>query len=160
MKTLRSICRGANLVIWVICLLTGLLTVSQPIKAQCTIVYQSQDLMNGPDSTSEVSAVESRGALSKYLIVRYVHNRRKLVPKKAVWGYIDKYRNIWRSYDKELFLVIKCSGGWIEYVIDRPVKTKLTASYKAVMYSRTLDSKIESNWSKAMADAPFGFIVR
>ena len=139
MKTLWNIFQKG---LAIACLLAEL-SVSQPIKAQCTIIYQSQDLTNGPD-----------------LIVRYEHDKRKLVSKKSVWGYIDKYRNIWRSYDKELFLVVKCDGGWIEYLIDRPVKARLTASYKAVMYSRTLDSKIDSNWSKAMSDAPFGFIVR
>ncbi|GAB4038141.1 hypothetical protein GCM10028774_35430 [Spirosoma jeollabukense] len=112
------------------------------------------------DTLDQITSIESRGAMSKYLIVRYAHSKRKLIPKNSIWGFIDSRKAVWRSYEKELFLVIKNNGGWVEYAVNRPVRTRLTAMHGAIMYSRTLDSRIRSNWSDAMADVPKGYIVR
>ncbi|CAN5284325.1 hypothetical protein BH09BAC4_BH09BAC4_26270 [soil metagenome] len=137
----------------------------QLTNAQCRLLYHSQDLIITPDqdvvpdTTDQITSIESRGALSKYLIVHYAHSRRKLIAKTSIWGYVDSRNAVWRSYEKELFLVIKNNGGWIEYAVNRPVRTRLTAMHGAIMYSRTLDSDIKSNWADAMADVPKGYIV-
>lgn len=137
----------------------------QLANAQCKLLYHSQDLPVTPDqdvvpdTTDQITSIESRGTLSKYLIVHYAHSRRKLIPKNSIWGYVDNRKAIWRSYEKELFLVIKNNGGWVEYAVNRPVRTRLTAMHGAIMYSRTLDSDIKSNWADAMADVPKGYIV-
>jgi hypothetical protein len=148
-------------------LLQGILY-NQLANAQCRILYRSQDLLNipdqnkviTPDTSNPITDIESRGVLSKYLVVRYAHARRKLMPKKSIWGFVDSHQAVWRSYHKELFLVLKYNGGWVEYAIERPVRTRLTALYWAVMYSRTLDSKIKSTWTDAMKDVPAGYIAR
>ncbi|WP_461114841.1 hypothetical protein [Spirosoma jeollabukense] len=138
----------------------------QLASAQCRILYHSQDIAVTPvqdvmaDTLDQITSIESRGAMSKYLIVRYAHSKRKLIPKNSIWGFIDSRKAVWRSYEKELFLVIKNNGGWVEYAVNRPVRTRLTAMHGAIMYSRTLDSRIRSNWSDAMADVPKGYIVR
>lgn len=144
-----------------------ILSAMHPVAAQYRILYRSQDLTTRSDqdtviysdTTDRITAIESRGILSKYLIVRYAHSKRKLIAKNAIWGFIDPRGAIWRSFEKELFLVIKYNGGWVEYVIERPVRIRLTPTYGAIMYSRTLDSKIRLVWSDAMADAPLGYIV-
>ncbi|MFD2936352.1 hypothetical protein [Spirosoma flavum] len=139
---------------------------SQPIYAQWRLLFRSQDiqqtlnLMTLTDSANSIMAIESRGVLSKYLIVRYSRSKRKLVAKDSIWGFVDGNGAIWRCYEKELFLVINSNRGWVNYAINRPVGTRLTAMYGARMYSRTLDSKIKSNWSEAMADIPQGYILR
>lgn len=148
-------------------LLVGVLTMQQA-SAQCKLIYRSQeltvradpDLVAKPDTGNQIVSIESRGVLSKYLVVHYEHLQRALVPKDEVWGYVDDQHTAWRSYHKELFRVIKYNGGWVEYVINRPVGTRLTPTYYAVMYSRTLDSPIRANWSQAMADVPLGHIIR
>ncbi|MVM32084.1 hypothetical protein GO755_18690 [Spirosoma sp. HMF4905] len=148
-------------------LLAGLLKIQQA-NAQCKIIYRSQDLtvrtdqdlVARPDTGNHITSIESRGILSKYLVVHYEHTKRALIPKKEIWGYIDSQKTAWRSYQKELFRVIKYNEGWVEYVINRPVGTRLTPTYNAVMYSRTLDSPIRTNWSQAMADVPLGHIIR
>lgn len=98
--------------------------------------------------------------MSKYLIVRHYNRKRELVPKSAVWGYVDNENGVWRSYDRELYRIIYYNGGWVEYSINRMVSARSFALYKAVMYSRNLDSKIKASWLQAMADAPPGHIVR
>lgn len=145
----------------------GLLS-GQQVDAQCRILYRSQDLTIKPDqnraivadTANQIIAVESRGALSKYLIVRYAHAKRKLLLKNSIWGFVDSHQAVWRSYNKELFLVLKYNSSWIEYAIERPVGTRLSVTYPAVMYSRTLDSKIKSTWGDAMKDIPPGYIIR
>ncbi len=140
--------------------------VSQPIQAQWRLLFRSQDIRQTPDATTltdtlnSITAIESRGVLSKYLIVRYRHSRRRLIAKDSVWGFVDGYGTIWRSYEKELFVVTDFNGGWVQYAINRPVRTRLSAMYWAPMYSRTLDSKIKSSWSEAMADVPAGHMLR
>lgn len=148
-------------------LLVGLLNVQQ-VSAQCKLIYRSQELtarvnqdaLIRSDTSDQITAIESRGVLSKYLVVHYEHIQRALVPKKEVWGYIDNKNTAWRSYQKELFQVVKYNGGWVEYVINRPVGTRLTPTYYAVMYSRTLDSPIRANWAQAMSDVPLGHVAR
>ncbi|GAB4043255.1 hypothetical protein [Spirosoma litoris] len=142
-------------------LLLGLLY-SQQTDAQYRILYRSQDLSirpDLPDTADQITAIESRGALSKYLIVRYAHAKRQLLLKSSIWGFIDSRQAVWRSYKKELFLLLKYNNNWVEYAIERPIATRLSAMYPAIMYSRTLDSKIKSNWGDAMKDVPPGFVV-
>lgn len=133
------------------------------VSAQWRLLQHSQDMYRQqvvPDSANQITAIDSRGVLSKYLVVHFAHAKRQLVAKKAVWGFIDGQGATWRSYQKELFLVLRYNGGWVEYAVNRPVRTRLTATYAATMYSRTLDSKITSSWTKAMADSPPGHISR
>ncbi|GAB4017517.1 hypothetical protein GCM10028808_49110 [Spirosoma migulaei] len=135
----------------------------KPVSAQWRLLYHSQDINKQQDTshtTNQITSIESRGVLSKYLVVQYAQIKRKLIAKKSVWGLVDGQGAIWRSYQKELFLVLRYNGGWVEYVVNRPVRTRLTATYAASMYSRTLDSKITSSWTKAMEEIPPGHISR
>lgn len=141
-------------------LLWLLLGGTQVACAQWRLLYRSEDLAIQPDSVSDISSIESRGTMSKYLIVRHYNRKRELVPKSAVWGYVDNENGVWRSYDRELYRIIYYNGGWVEYSINRMVSARSFALYKAVMYSRNLDSKIKASWLQAMADAPPGHIVR
>ncbi|OJW70908.1 MAG: hypothetical protein BGO59_32295 [Spirosoma sp. 48-14] len=144
-------------------MLVGSWLISQPIHAQWRLLFQSQDIYqpsNRATPSDTITAIESRGVLSKYLIIRYRHSRRRLMAKDSVWGFVDGYGTIWRSYEKELFVLVDFNGGWVNYAINRPVRTRLSAMYWAPMYSRTLDSKIKSSWSEAMADIPAGHILR
>jgi len=140
----------------------------QWVDAQCRILYRSQEFplksdQNTaiiPDTAGQITAIESRGVLSNYLVVHYAHAKRKLLLKNSIWGFIDSRQAVWRSYHKELFLVLRYNTSWVEYAIERPVGTRLSATYPAVMYSRTLDSKIKSTWGDAMKDVPPGYIIR
>lgn len=141
---------------------------SQQINAQCKLIYHSKDLSINSyqsettvvDTAAQITAVESRGVLSNYLILRYGQSRRKLILKNSIWGFIDSHQAIWRSYQKELFLVRTYNTNWVEYIIQRPIGTRLTAVHEEVMYSRTLDSKIEATWSNAMKDVLPGYLIR
>lgn len=154
---------------WLRLLLLGVGILSgQWVDAQCRILYRSQEfplksdqnIAITPDTANQITAIESRGVLSNYLIVHYAHAKRKLLLKNSIWGFVDSHHTVWRSYRKELFLVLKYTSSWVEYAIERPVGTRLSATYPAVMYSRTLDSKIKSTWGDAMKDVPPGYIVR
>ncbi len=145
-------------------LLVASLCQSQNVQAQWRLIYQSKDLTSEKivaemvDTESQIRSIESRGSLSKYLIVRFSNHQKSLVLKKAVWGYVDDDNRIWRSCDREVYLVTRYNGGWVEYVANR-----LTASgriYPQLMYSRTLDSRICPNWLQAMSDVPPTYIVR
>jgi hypothetical protein len=145
--------------VYLFLLLAGLSV--EPVSAQWRLLLRSQDIdpqQAIPDSTNQITGIESRGIMSKYLVVHYAHAKRALIAKKAVWGFVDGQGAIWRSYQKELFLVLRDNGGWVEYAVNRPLRTRLTATYAATMYSRTLDSKITSSWTKAMEAIPPGHI--
>ncbi|WP_460938710.1 hypothetical protein [Spirosoma humi] len=154
---------------WLRFLILGTGTLSgQWVDAQCRILYRSQELVVQPDqyvaiipdTAAQITAIESRGVLSKYLLVHYAHAKRKLLLKSSIWGFVDSRQAVWRSYNKELFLVLNYNSSWVEYAIERPVGTRLSATYPAVMYSRTLDSEIKSTWNDAIKDVSPGYIVR
>lgn len=154
---------------WLRFLILGVGTLyNQRADAQCRILNWSQELTIRPsestavvaDTANQITSIESRGVLSKYLIVHYAHAKRKLLLKNSIWGFVDSRQAVWRSYKKELFLVLNYNGSWVEYAIERPIRTRLSATYQAVMYSRTLDSKIKSTWTDAIKDVPPGYIVR
>src|SRR4051812_36419877 len=119
---------------WLKFLILGVsILTSQRVDAQCRLLYWSQELTTKPsqsmaivaDTANQITSVESRGALSKYLIVHYAHAKRKLLLKNSIWGFVDSRQAVWRSYKKELFLVLNYNGGWVEYAIERPVRTRL-----------------------------------
>ncbi len=146
-------------------LVVASLCLSQNIQAQWRLLYHSKDVTTEkmvaeePDMASQIQSIESRGSLSKYLVVRFSNHQKSLVLKKDVWGYVDDNYRIWRSCDKEMYLVTRYNnGGWVEYVANR--LTTGGRIYPQVMYSRTLDSQISTVWLQAMSDVPPMYIVR
>lgn len=138
--------------------------ICQPAYAQWRLIYKSQDIIHPIDTTSldrtnPIILIEPRGEWSKYLIVRYAHSKRKLVPKKQVWGFTDSTNAIWRYYNNDLCRVIKYNGTWVEYAIycSTSSKSGRPRTWYEPGYGRSLDSKIWPSWSKAMADVPIGF---
>lgn len=142
---------------------------SQPVKAQWRLIYKSQDIdsiysankaITG-NSVNPIILIEQRGRLSKFLIVRYAHTKRKLVAKKSVWGFTDSTNVIWRYYDSDLYRVVSYNDLGVEYAMYRVyVRGRPNYDYFELAYSRTLDSKIEISWKKAMEDIPTGNILR
>lgn len=145
--------------------LVFLVLIHQPIYAQWRLLHKSQDIIQPIDTTTNadladpITLIEPRGEWSKYLIVRYAHSKRKLVPKKQIWGFTDSTKAIWRYYNNNLCRVMKYNGTWVEYAIycSRSNRNGRPTIWYEPGYSRSLDSKIWSNWSAAMADIPAGF---
>lgn len=141
------------------------LSVVVPLQAQWRLLYKSQDILQLTDSltltslANPITLIESRGVWSKYLIVRYAHAKRQLIPKKQVWGFTDSTRAIWRYYDNDLCRVMKYNGTWVEYAIyhSKSNRNGRPTIWYEPGYSRSLDSKIWQSWSAAMADVPTGF---
>ena len=152
-------------VVLFICLL-----VSQPVKAQWRLIYKSQDIdsvwlanKTAPvDAVNPIRLIERRGELSKYLIVRYARSKRKLINKNNVWGFTDSTNAVWRYSNGDFCRVVDHNGAWIEYAIYRTNTTRYSKPviYYTTGYSRTLDSKIEASWDKAMEDVPVELIFR
>ncbi|MFD2935269.1 hypothetical protein [Spirosoma flavum] len=132
---------------------------SQGVQAQWRLLYQSKDIANAPDTTSPIKLIESRGALSKYIVVHFSNHEKILVLKKDIWGYADGSNRIWRSYDKEFYLVTSYNGAWVDYVVDRLVANTRNQIFQP-LYSRTLDSRISAIWTKAMSDVSPSYRVR
>jgi hypothetical protein len=148
-------------------LLVGLVWTVPSAQAQWRLFYQSQALFQTPvhsvpaTDVDPIVLIEPRGELSKYLIVRYAHSKRALVLKKSVWGFADSTNVIWRVYRNDLCRVTKYNGTWVEYGIYR---SRSTRNGRPIVwyepgFSRSLDGKIWSRWSEAMADAPPGHVV-
>lgn len=136
----------------------------QTAQAQWQLLYKSQDILQLPDSGTHVQSdnpivlIEPRGTWSKFLIVRYAHTKRQLVPKKQVWGFTDSTWAIWRYYQNDLCKIMKYNGTWVEYAIYRTWSNRNgrpTIWYEPG-FSRTLDGKIWPTWQAAMADLPVG----
>ncbi|AKD56640.1 hypothetical protein [Spirosoma radiotolerans] len=143
--------------------LIGGLIFCNAVNAQWRLLQKSQDILIEPDTTNKIELIVSRGSFSKYLIVSYFNGEKKLVLKKEIWGYVDDKKEIWRSYKKEFYRVIKYNGGWVEYAVDRSIQSSRLRSYgvySLLLYSRTLDSSIHTNWSEAMSDIPSTYILR
>ncbi|GAB2541497.1 hypothetical protein [Spirosoma aerophilum] len=137
------------------------LSLSQATRAQWRLLYKSQDIVApGADTALSITSIESRGLFSKYLVVRSDNQPKSLVLKNAVWGYVDGNNRVWRSYDKDSYLLVKYNGGWAEYAINRFVSGTSFRTYMQPMYSRTLDSPIHSTWQAAMKDVPPSFILK
>ncbi|MVM37683.1 hypothetical protein GO730_08860 [Spirosoma sp. HMF3257] len=137
------------------------IVLSQNVNAQWRLIYQSKDILaEEADTTNKITSIQSRGALSKYLVVHSGSQQKTLVPKKAIWGYIDGNNRLWRSYNKEFYQVINYNGGWVEYGITRLVPGRPSQSFNLQLFSRTLDSRVYSNWMKAMGDLSQNYIVR
>lgn len=150
--------------------LFSLLLISSPLKAQWRIIHKSGDIDSvyvankaAPlDTINPIILIEPRGVLSKFLIVRYAHSRRKLIAKKSVWGFTDSTNAVWRYYNGDLCRVVNCTGSGVDYAIYRTYARSRTSRpevYYVAGYSRTLDSKIEATWEKAMEDIPPNFIL-
>ena len=141
-------------------LLVGL-ALSLRTQAQWRLIYQSKDIVaTASDTTRFFTSIESRGTLSKYLIVRSDDRQKSLVLKDAVWGYVDGNNGVWRTYEKECFLLVRYNGGWAEYVVNRLVSSGSSRTFMQPMYSRTLDSRIYASWQEAMRDVPPSFILK
>ncbi|MVM30170.1 hypothetical protein GO755_09005 [Spirosoma sp. HMF4905] len=142
-------------------LLLVCITLSQGVQAQWRLIYTSKDILaEESDTIHKITSIHSRGALSKYLIVHSSDQSKKRVLKKDIWGYIDGDNKLWRSYNKEFYMVTNYNGGWVEYAITRLVPDRPSQSFNLLLYSRTLDSRVYSNWMKAMGDLPQNYIVR
>lgn len=145
-----------------------LIGIAQPTKAQWRLLYKSQDIVQLTDTAAQsdpgnpIVLIEPRGEWSKYLIVRYAHSKRKLIPKKQVWGFTDSTNTIWRYADNDLCRVLSYNGAWVEYAIYRNKNNKngRPTTWYEPGYSRTLDGKVETTWRKAMEDIPSETILR
>ena len=160
-------------------ILSILFLMSQPLKAQWRLIYKSQDIdsiwavnKTVPVNTENpIVLIERRGVLSRFLIVRYAHSKRKLVNTKNVWGFTDSTNAVWRYSGGDFCRVVDYNGAGVKYAIRRTTNGYLNPTesesaqrcpcvYYVVGYSRTLDSKIETNWEKAMEDIPPDYMLQ
>ena len=143
---------------------------SQPLRAQWRLIYKSGDIDSiwvanktaSINTSNPITSIERRGELSRFLIVRYAHSKRQLVATKDVWGFTDSTNTVWRYFGGDLCRVVNYNGAGVEYAIYRTfsrLRTNRPEVYYTPGYSRTLDSKIETTWEKAMEDIPSGHIL-
>ena len=146
------------------------LLISPALKAQWQLIYKSKDIdsvwaanQTRPlELINPITSIERRGIFSRYLVVRFAHSKRKLVAIKSVWGFTDSTNTVWRYSEGDLCRVVNYTGAGVEYAIYRTYlrRNSPPVVYYIAGYSRTLDSKIEANWAKAMDDVPAGHILR
>lgn len=114
------------------------------------------------ETVNPIILIERRGELSRFLIVRYAHSKRKLVDKRSIWGFTDSTNAVWRYADGDLCRVVNYDGAGVKYAIYRTyarLRTSRPEVYYTPGYSHTLDSKIKATWGEAMEDIPTGHIL-
>ncbi len=112
------------------------------------ILYRSGDL-NRPDTARTVRDVRPNGRLASTVTVLYKDGRQENVSRRAIWGYQDRQKRVYRYYRGSFYLLVDV-GNPVQYLQDAVVGNGVLIDVR--YYSKTLDSRIRRTKRRARKD--------